>query len=460
MPVIGELFNKYSEKRFIFPFFYKDDVGVEDIRKTLAELREVPFYQSVDSPYSEIMLRDTVDQVIEVCVNMALARGISVESLSTNHDALNGYLLSALNCLQKSEYREALRCLQIYASYGEKLLQYYPHIYYYRGLAYYGLQEYDKAQADWADYLKRNPGDEMGHFYLGNVFIRQNNIAAAVDAYTEALKIRSDFGEILHNARIVEEKITAQGDALSGVKWPIMDSPLGASLKIADSLDTWDIPIFINSFNRLGCLQELVDWLLQAGYRRIYILDNASSYEPLMQYYDMLSAQDPHVRVLMLGGNLGHTALWDSGILEKLGIETPYVYTDSDVVPGETCPDNVLQHLLDILRKYPYLKKVGLGLKTDDISFFDSDRIRSQEEGFYRHQMEADLYFGAVDTTFALYRNYRHYNIYVSARTTGRFMARHLPWYYDYDNLPEDEQYYIEHANASAGLVADLKRRG
>lgn len=321
------------------------------------------------------------------------------------------------------------------------------------------MHEYDKAQADLVAYLMVNSDDELGFFQLGNVYIRQNNIESALDAYTEALKLRSNFDEILFNANIIDEKITAQGSSLGGAEWPIMDSPFTVTLKIADSLDIWDIPIFINNFNRLGCLQKLVDWLLRAGYRRIFILDNDSSYGPLLQYYDQLEKQEKTVRVLRLGRNMGHKALWDSGILEKLNIEGPYVYTDSDVVPGEQCPDDVLLHLLKIMRKYPFLKKVGLGLITDDITFFDSEKIRSQEKNFYLHKMENNLYFGPVDTTFALYRNYRHYNIHVSARTTGVFMARHLPWYYDYNYLPEDEQYYAKYANTSAGLIASLKGR-
>ena len=74
--------------------------------------------------------------------------------------------------------------------------------------------------------------------------------------------------------------------------------------------------------------------------------------------------------------------------------------------------------------------------------------------------MEDNVYFGGVDTTFALYRNYRHYNVHISARTTGKYMARHLPWYYDYQNLPEDERYYAEHANNSSTLIAGGRKRG
>ncbi|WP_407400052.1 hypothetical protein, partial [Anaerovibrio sp.] len=390
---------------------------------------------------------------------MALAQGIHAEDLSINSAELNRYFLASLQSLQQQDYSSALRYLEIYASYGEAFFISYPHLFFYRGLAYYGLKEYEKAQTDWRTYLKYCPEDEMGHYHLGNVLLRQNDIKGAVDAYLEALKSRSSFAEVLFNANLVNEKLD-QGVVGEGAEnWLIQDSPFVSTLNIADDLDIWDIPIFINSFNRLGCLQRLVDWLLAAGYRRIYILDNASSYELLLKYYASLPDKAPQVQVVLLGQNMGHKALWDSGVLETLNIACPYVYTDSDVVPSEHCLKDVLRHLLAILRKYPYLKKVGLGLITEDITFFDAEKIQAQEQSFYLHEIEPELYFGAVDTTFALYRNYRHYNIYVAARTTGNYMARHLPWYYDYENLTEDEKYYIEHANASAGLIEDLKGR-
>ena len=459
-PLIADFLNKYSEKRFSFPFLFRcDGLDVDKILQTLKELKEVPFYQREASPCSDMAVREIADAVSDACVQIALSGGIAPESLSTNSDALNRYFLDSLNFLQQGNYREALRSLSIYASYGESLFHSFPYLFYYRGLAYYGLHEYEKVKDDLANYLQMNSNDEIGYFHLGNVYLRLNKIQYALDAYTEALKNRSNFDEILFNADIIDEKLAVLDDCSDNVNWPIMDSPFAATLKIDDSINIWEIPIFINNFNRLGCLQKLVDWLLEAGYRRIYILDNASTYEPLMAYYDTLGKNDSGVQVVMLGSNMGYKALWDSGVLEKLNIETPYVYTDSDVVPSEQCPKDVLLHLLNILRKYPFLKKVGLGLITEDITFFDSNKIKDNEKRFYIHEMEENVYFGAVDTTFALYRNYRHYNIYISARTTGKYMARHLPWYYDYQNLPEDERYYAEHANASASLIGDLKER-
>ena len=50
------------------------------------------------------------------------------------------------------------------------------------------------------------------------------------------------------------------------------------------------IPILVNSFNRLDCLRGLVDWLRGAGYADIIIIDNASSFPPLLSYLERLEA--------------------------------------------------------------------------------------------------------------------------------------------------------------------------
>lgn len=46
--------------------------------------------------------------------------------------------------------------------------------------------------------------------------------------------------------------------------------------------------IFIVNRNRHEAMVRLVDWLRAGGTRRIVILDNASTYPPLLQYYDAL----------------------------------------------------------------------------------------------------------------------------------------------------------------------------
>ena len=50
-------------------------------------------------------------------------------------------------------------------------------------------------------------------------------------------------------------------------------------------VDYKEIPIIINNFNRLDTLQKLIASLEIRGYRNIYIIDNLSTYPPLLDYY-------------------------------------------------------------------------------------------------------------------------------------------------------------------------------
>ena len=454
---IEDRLNRYAGKPFLFSALKNPLCSSEEILQTIAELKEVPFYPSSNDGPLLADIQQLVDQAVSYCVQMLIERNIS---FNTSLDELNRYFLRALLAMQHGDYQEALRSLLVYESYSEVIFPSYPHLYCYRGLAWYGLHEYARAIEDFSSYLSACPQDEVAYFYRGNARFFLGKFQDALDDYIVALQKHANFPEVIANAAILEKSLSGETVLLQSYDAGWQDNLLEQTLALPVDIDIWTIPIFINNFNRLGCLQRLVDWLVEAGYKKIYVLDNDSSYPPLLAYYHQLDENSPAVQVVRLGKNFGHTALWDSGILEHMSVESPYVYTDSDVVPIDNCPQDFLRQLLVILQRYPFLKKVGLGLKTDGITCSNATEILAQERRFYMHEMESDLYFGAVDTTFALYRNYRHYHLYVSARTTGDLMAWHLPWHYAYDDLPPDELYYIRHANASASLIASLKKSG
>ena len=216
------------------------------------------------------------------------------------------------------------------------------------------------------------------------------------------------------------------------------------------------VPIFICARDRVGVMRQLIDWLLRAGYENLIVLDNNSTYPPLFEYYSELR-NDRRIRVIELKQNLGFKALWRSGVLDELNIQTPYVYTDPDVVPIESCPNNVVDVLLKILQHNKFIRKVGLGLVFDDLTIEDAKKYQKFERAYYDgSRVDEDLYYAQVDTTFALYQNVRHYSLRFSLRTTGSLMLKHLPWYFDYDNLPDDERYYIEHADNSSTIARNL----
>ena len=392
----------------------------------------------------------------------------SPEVMTITSDELKHFLLKALFALEDNNYEAAQKAMSHYEGFDNIFFQAYPYLYYYKALLAYGQKDYDSAERFFLEYIEKSAVDEMAYFHLGNVYFRKQEWNNALESYNSALDMRKDFPEVLVNigliARQLGDEATAKAVARDQVIFEkifvqnaFCENPLEYALAIPQTFSVSEIPIFINSRDRLGTLKILLDWLKRAGQRRIYILDNDSTYPDLLEFYRHLDENESTVQVLRLKKNFGHTALWDSKVLEILHVDTPYVYTDSDVVPSEDCPLDVLGDLMQVLRKYPFLKKVGLALKTDDITYFDAEKTREAEKRFYLYEIEPELYFGAVDTTFALYRNYRHYNLYVSARTTGKKTARHLPWYYDYGNLPEDERYYMAHANESATLVQRVK---
>ena len=451
---IVDLLNQYSDKKFSFPALKNPDCNQAELLQTMSELKEVPFYQnSVDEEYLSA-IQELADREIDICLQLFEKRNLPIPQ--TNTDELNRYFLRAIIALQNRDWREALRSLLIYDSYGESIFALCTYLYFYRGLAWYGLQEYEKAEEDFCRYISANNQDEIAHFCRGNALFFLGRYQEVIDEYLIAVGKRANFQEIINNTLLLE-CILINPNAQEKIRLNWQDNPFFKTLAIPENIDIWTIPIFINNFNRLGSLKRLVEWLMSAGYRNIYILDNNSSYPPLLEYYTQLERKNSDVQVLRLEKNIGHTAIWDSGILEQLGVEDPYVYTDSDVVPIDECPKDFLQHFIDILRRYPLLKKVGLGLRTDGITCRNAEELIAQEQRYYMHEIEPELYFGAVDTTFALYRNYRHYHWGVAARTTGIWMAWHLPWHYDYSNLPPDELYYAQHANASASLLAALK---
>lgn len=203
-------------------------------------------------------------------------------------------------------------------------------------------------------------------------------------------------------------------------------------------------PIFIVSRDRVTCLSALVQWLEAAGQERIFIVDNGSTYEPLLDYL----ASSPHN--IIRQENEGHTGIWYNGVLEQHAGDEFFVVTDPDVVPTGECPLDAIDYFKSILDKYEGRTKAGFGLKLDDIpdSYrFKQDVIKYESEYLRWYGPEAGLFFAPIDTTFALYRPHSSPDISFSCRTSAPYVARHLSWYIDSENPGDEEEYYIANAN-------------
>lgn len=210
-------------------------------------------------------------------------------------------------------------------------------------------------------------------------------------------------------------------------------------------------PIVILNKDRLNAVKLLVESLQSKSYNNIIIIDNQSTYPPLFDWYN-------NANVEVFYNDIPQT-LFDTGTFYRLAFEikhpkfvdlvkTHYVYTDSDVVPVENIPDNFIEDMIEVQNKYG-LHKVGLGLKIDDLPDADySKAVIKLERDFWVNRIQDDkyeLYHAGIDTTFAIYAPNSHPLLDMNCiRMGGNHMARHIPWYYDINNLPEDELYYIK----------------
>ena len=198
-----------------------------------------------------------------------------------------------------------------------------------------------------------------------------------------------------------------------------------------------DIPIVINNRNRLYHLKKLLEFLESKSLKNIIILDNQSTYIPLIEFY-----KSNNFNVVRLQNNLGYLSLWKNNLFKKI-YNNHYVYTDPDVLPVETCPDDFLFYFRDSLLKFKDVEKIGFGLKIDDLPNTElSKKIMYNEKKFWIKKAEnTNFYYASIDTTFALYKPFTFGGYWLKAmRPDSPYLARHLPWYNDRD-LSEDKFY-------------------
>jgi hypothetical protein len=205
-----------------------------------------------------------------------------------------------------------------------------------------------------------------------------------------------------------------------------------------------NIPVIINNRNRYTMLKQLISKLEEFEIKNIHIIDNNSDYPPLLHYYKEI----PYT-VYLLDSNVGCYSLWKTHIFQRFK-DCFYIYTDSDVVPVEECPNDLLTNLKNELLARSDIDKVGLGLKIDDLPDENDmkQKIISWEKQYWEKPLSPLLYEAPIDTTFALYKPGKQGGWWLkSARTGYPYIARHLPWYLNSSAQTEEEQYYIQHAS-------------
>lgn len=209
-----------------------------------------------------------------------------------------------------------------------------------------------------------------------------------------------------------------------------------------DIMSTTNIKVFINNRDRLTTTKNIVEHLLLLNAnQQITIIDNGSTYPPLLDWYKSIKG---YVKV-DLQENKGHLAFWHHGYDKIAGKH--FVYTDSDLILNPSMPKNWSDVMLDVMTRYG-VRKTSLALEINDLPDcyeFRKQVVRNESRWWLQPINDPfyELYYADTDTTFSLFENFND-NCYKSVRIAGNFTAKHAPWYIDLDNLNEEERYYLD----------------
>jgi hypothetical protein len=208
-----------------------------------------------------------------------------------------------------------------------------------------------------------------------------------------------------------------------------------------------DVATIIVCRDTVSDLRRLVGWLEAAGHENVVLLDNASTYPPLLDYL----GASPH-RVVRLDHNLGHEAPWTSGLVASFG-PVPFIVTDPDVVPDDETPHDAAEHFQDLLRRHQSFDQAGFGLHIDDLpqEYPHRDAVMAWERPFWERELEPRVFTAHIDTTFALYRPGTGYKVTEALRTDLPYLARHLPWYRDPRKPDAETAYYFARRRPDVG---------
>lgn len=182
------------------------------------------------------------------------------------------------------------------------------------------------------------------------------------------------------------------------------------------------------------------------GNSKISIIDNASTYPPLLEWYKEI---ENDVNIIRNHNNLGPWTFFYGGTYSTIPDEY-YIYSDADLELNPDMPYNWQEIMLEYINKYQ--RKASLVLRTDDIpdDYEFKNKILNHQSVCWYESGESDVYKAITDMTFSMDKKTNGHR-YESMRIGGKFACRHIPWYVDFKNIDEEERYYLEHINRGFG---------
>lgn len=209
-------------------------------------------------------------------------------------------------------------------------------------------------------------------------------------------------------------------------------------------LSPTSIPVVFVNFNRHTPLKQFLAWLMSLKHNLSFIiLDNASTYQPLLKFYDEIETKN-NIQVIRLPYNFGIRVTYH--LSQLLSSFDYYIVSDPDLIPYGSTPTNIIDVMIQTLEDNPSYNHVGPSLEINDIpsNYSLRSKVLNQEKQFWppeAPQLSPEAIIAKIDTTFALYRSQSSVlELEPAIRLNRPYTLKHVDWYHDC-NRPFDREY-------------------
>ena len=222
------------------------------------------------------------------------------------------------------------------------------------------------------------------------------------------------------------------------------------------------VPLIILNHNQLYCTVNLINWWNYiTGYWPVYIVDSASDYQPLLEFYNQCGAGIfKNVTVKRYSENACRKNMQEfvKGVQEKY-----YILTNPDIAPRLSVPENFIEIYKYCIEELKY-QRVGFCLDLEIPEHANErEKILAWEGQFYNNPQTINYkgqsyigYKAQIDLTFAMYKNTGSWENTRKDRQTWTnslrlFNAAHIPWYiHPETKIDENINYFGKCLNANA----------
>ncbi len=211
------------------------------------------------------------------------------------------------------------------------------------------------------------------------------------------------------------------------------------------------IPVFIILRDRVNNLVHLVKWLEKTNQAEIILVNNDSTYPPLIEY--LIASKH---KVYNLKSNHSKWAPWKEGLIEKHPSDY-FAVCDPDMLPILECPLSMLEYMVDALDGHPEYHVVGPAYEITDLPDYYAAKkdVILWEAQFWAKPLgdnfkTTDFFEAIIDSMFAVFRKGGEIDITRDGlRANYPYVVRHETWYMDTKNPSEEDLWYMSRCDVN-----------